>query len=72
MQSRDFSWLLRQEELVSNIYVLKPDSGSLVAEHPSSELLPWPVALLLGSYSRKHVFGPRAWSRLAVGQFGCF
>eukprot|EP00974_Lingulodinium_polyedra_P023138 2233737-Lingulodinium_polyedra.AAC.1 len=46
--------LLNVKELAQHIYRYDHSSGK--AWHPSSDELPWPVMLLLGGHSRKHVF----------------
>ena len=51
---RDLAWLTRPDELMNNVYVL--DNMESAARHPVSKELPWHVLLLLGSFSKKHVF----------------
>ena len=46
--------------MFENLYIVREmdnNSSVLVAEHP--DVLPWPVALLLATRARKHVFGSR-------------
>ena len=58
MPSVSFAWLARttfdENALVNNFYVV---DDRLVAESPLPDSIPWPVALVLGSFSRKHLFG---------------
>ena len=53
-----FAWLARTifdvNAIVDNFYII---DESLSARSPYSHSLPWPVALTLGSFSRKHQFG---------------
>ena len=49
------SFLGMHDCLRHNFYVLS--ANPVEARHPSCSEIPWPVASLLGSFSRKHVFG---------------
>ena len=57
IQLHQVAWLLREPELLENIYVL--ESKDAEAVNPSPQTLPWFVVLLLGSCSRKHIFQSR-------------
>ena len=56
-------WLCRGAEIYDNIYVVEPDgnfvrvagASGFSAWTPEEGELPWTVALLLGSHSRKHI-----------------
>ncbi len=37
---------------------MRSEHGSLLADHPDRDEIPWFIALVLGSYSKKHIFGP--------------
>lgn len=50
----DFGWLAKPLELYDNIYTVLENPLLAVSLEPGH--IPWPVALLLGSYSRRHVF----------------
>lgn len=56
----NFAWLTRGPAVHHHIYCLdeRPDGG-FEAYHPSDSCIPWPVALLLGAHSKKHVWEPR-------------
>lgn len=54
---RDIAWLVRFDSMLDNIYILNDSPVGLLGAHPKEGSLPWPVVLLLGSYSRKHIFG---------------
>ncbi len=51
----DFAWLARYDTLLANMYVVD-DSGHTATQAELLDKLPWPVVLLLGSHSRKHIF----------------
>jgi hypothetical protein len=55
MNAENWSWLFRPQELLGNIYTVLEDPLEAVTL-TEEEGLPWPVALLLGSHSRKHRF----------------
>lgn len=48
------AWLCRENEACENIYVA--DGAKYSAAHPPPGLLPWPVLLLTGTFSKKYVF----------------
>ena len=50
----DFVRILDRDALCSHIYVYNGMEHS--ATHPTSGTLPWPVELLLGGYSKRHIF----------------
>lgn len=50
----DLAWLSRGADLCNNVYSVHGSPS--VAAHPAVGDLPWPVLLLLGSHSRKHLF----------------
>lgn len=54
---RDIAWVMQYENMLRNIYVLNDSPTGLMGAHPKEGSLPWPVVVLLGSYSRKHIFG---------------
>jgi hypothetical protein len=54
------------DEVLEHIYVTEPVGDEFVAVHPEPDLLPWTVALTLGSYSRKHIFRPWQLQRKVV------
>lgn len=67
----DVAWHTREDALCTNLYCLEqvssdPEAG-YEAYHPDSCEVPWPVLLLLGAHSRKHIFErtqnepPEAW-----------
>lgn len=47
--------LCRCSELLNNIYVVEKD-GHSATKAMLEDALPWPVVLLLGSHSRRHIF----------------
>ncbi len=56
----DVAWLTREDALCTNLYCLEqvssdPEAG-YEAYHPDSCEVPWPVLLLPGAHSRKHIF----------------
>ncbi len=54
---RDWVFVLRLEELRQNIYLVESLPSGPSAYHPtSSSELPWFVVLLLGAFSKKHIF----------------
>lgn len=53
MNANDIKWLANEEELNGQLYVLAPNPTRVIAADHS---IPWPVRLLLGAHSRKHVF----------------
>ncbi len=55
MTVTDWAWLCRARQLHEHIYLIDADSMSAHTADSSLDL-PWNVALLLGSHSRKHVF----------------
>ncbi len=57
---RDWAFITRLPELRNNIYIADEDLAGPFAYHPCSESeLPWFVVLLLGAYSKKHIFIPK-------------
>ncbi len=63
--SEDVAWLTRGNVIYSNIYMLehtdvghRNDLPGFSAFLPGSEEVPWPVALLLGSHSKKFIWEP--------------
>ena len=66
MRLRDLAWMVRFEELLTNVYVLDTSVPAAVyAYHPCVGELPWPVILSLGSFSKKHIHEPR---RLVIAE----
>lgn len=56
MRLEDFAWLARYSELLANLYAV--DIDGVGACHASeSDHIPLYVALTLGSYTRRHIFG---------------
>lgn len=51
-----YAWLARGEAACTNYYIIRSNSGDPYAVHPSWSDAPWPVHLLLGTFSRKHIF----------------
>jgi hypothetical protein len=56
MNTVDWAWLARGSELYDNIYGVEIGASGPFAFVPTIESMPWPVALLLGSHSKKHIF----------------
>ena len=52
------AWLFRLDELYGNIYMVERGAEGWQAKFPDAGSLPWPVLLLLGSHSRKHIITP--------------
>lgn len=52
--------------MLNSIYVLNESPAGLLGAHPKEGALPWPVVVLLGSYSRKHIFGASKHSSAAI------
>jgi hypothetical protein len=50
----DWAWLARGANLLANIYVVVDGMGARLADEYDG--IPWPVALTLGAYSKKHIF----------------
>lgn len=56
---RDCAWLVRYQELLTNIYLIDYDvPAESYGFHPEQKDIPWPVVPALGSYSKKHIFEP--------------
>ena len=50
----DLAWLFGREQLMcNNLYIF--DDPEAEAYHPSIGQVPWPVTLMLGTHSRKHI-----------------
>ena len=60
---RDYAFISQLPLLLENVNTVGPVNGEVIAEHPSEGQLPWAVVLLLGAYSKKHVFAPKATTR---------
>lgn len=61
--AESMAWLTRREDLCRNIYRQEPiighgnfRTGGFAAYHPDFSEIPWPVMLLLGSFSKKHIW----------------
>ena len=64
---RDWVFVLRLEELRQNIYLVESLPSGPSAYHPtSSSELPWFVVLLLGAFSKKHIFVPKKTSASVI------
>ena len=67
MSSLNWAWLFRPQALLDNIYTIVENPLEAVTLTAEAEL-PWPVALLLGSHSRKHRFPNRRLLSILKGQ----
>jgi hypothetical protein len=55
MTAKNYAWLCRYDALLENMYAVWPDQHVAVVPDRSAGI-PWFVALLLGSTSRKHIY----------------
>ncbi len=55
MSKEDWAWLCRPHELLANLYIICIETRRPLVP-TKQDPIPWPLLLLLGSYSREHCF----------------
>jgi hypothetical protein len=53
---KPFVWICKGDSMFENLYVVEADGPGCTAYAVSAGEVPWPVALLLGTFARKHGF----------------